>query len=257
LNLIWLAPLLLAAILFAAAVERIIPFEPAWNGARDELGRDLAHAVVNQTINLASVASIPLFAFLHPWASVWPAAWPLWAQVVFAVILADAGITLAHYASHRLSLLWRVHAVHHALTRLYAFNGLMKHPLHQAIEIAAGGAVLVLLGMPPLIGLLVAFAVAVQLLLQHSNADMRIGPLAWLLAVAPVHRRHHLRTTSVGVNFGLFTNVWDHLLGTADVAAGAPVGRDEVGMAERSDYPRGYIAQLAEPFAPEPREARL
>jgi sterol desaturase/sphingolipid hydroxylase (fatty acid hydroxylase superfamily) len=249
LGLFWLAPLLAAAILFAALVEQVIPYEAAWNGSRGDLGRDLGHALVNQAINITAVASIPLFAFLHPWPSLWPGSWPLWIQVLMAVVVADAGITLAHYASHRLGWLWPIHAVHHSLARLYAFNGLMKHPLHQAIEIGAGGAVLVLFGMPPLVGLLLAFAVAIQLLLQHSNADMRIGPFAWLLAVATVHRHHHRRTDGLGVNFGLFTNLWDHLLGTADVAAAARVGAGEVGLVDRPDYPRTYVAQLVEPFA--------
>jgi len=48
------------------------------------------------------------------------------------------------------------------------------------------------------------------------------------------------------VNFGLFTNVWDHLLGT--FRAG-PTPRDgQVGIAGRFDYPGGYLAQLVEPF---------
>ena len=59
-------------------------------------------------------------------------------QLLLALPVADLGITLVHYASHRLPLLWRLHAVHHSVTRMYGFNGLMKHPLHQAAE-AVGG----------------------------------------------------------------------------------------------------------------------
>jgi sterol desaturase/sphingolipid hydroxylase (fatty acid hydroxylase superfamily) len=255
-SLFWLGPLLMAAIGFAAGVEQIIPFEPTWNRGQGDSARDLTHAVVNQAINLSSVAIIPVFGFLHPWGSVWPNAWPLAAQLLLAVIVADAGISLAHYFSHRWPWLWRFHAVHHSLNRMYAFNGLMKHPVHQAIEIASGGALLVILGMPPLVGLLLAFAVAVQLLLQHSNADMRIGPLAWLLAIAPVHRRHHRRAAEAyGVNFGLFTNLWDHLLGTADVGQAARVGPGDLGIEDWPDYPQSYAAQVARPFARAPLEA--
>lgn len=106
--------------------------------------------------------------------------------------MADLGITLAHYVSHRAEWLWRLHAVHHSVERMYGFNGLMKHPLHQAIETAAGTAPLVVVGMPLDVGALLGFAVAIQLLLQHSNVDMRAGPLAYLWAVAPGHRHHHL-----------------------------------------------------------------
>ena len=54
----------------------------------------------------------------------------------------------------------------------------MKHPLHQAVELIAGTTPLVLMGMGHDTAWLLAFAVSVQFLLQHSNVDMQIGPLA-------------------------------------------------------------------------------
>lgn len=243
LSLFWLAPLLLVAVAFATAVERVIPYQHAWNRGPGELRRDIAHAVVNLAI------IIFLTLVVRPGHVLWPRALPLWAQLLFAILVADAGITLAHYLSHRFAWLWRFHAPHHEMTRMYGFNGLIQHPAHQAFEILLGGGFLVMLGMPHEVGLLVSFAVVVQLLLQHSNADMRIGPFAWLLAVAPVHRRHHRREfDAYGVNFGLFTNIWDHLLGVADVGRQAPVGQDDLGLAD-PDYPKTYLAQVAQPFA--------
>ena len=162
--------------------------------------------------------------------------------------MADLGITLAHYASHRIAALWRLHAVHHAVKRMYGFNGLLKHPLHQAIELTAGVAPLVLMGMPQNIAWLLAFAVAIQLILQHSNVDMKIGPLVYIWAVAPAHRHHHLASQTDGdVNFGLFTSLWDHLLGTFRSGADTPRA-GEIGVFGRPDYPKGYLLQLMEPF---------
>ena len=47
-----------------------------------------------------------------------------------------------------------------------------------------------------------SLAVAVQLLLQHSNADYRIGPLKHVLALNEGHRFHHLKCAGIGdVNF--------------------------------------------------------
>ncbi len=62
------------------------------------------------------------------------------------------------------------------MERLYGFNGLMKHPMHQSVEALAGLAPLLLVGMPVDVVVLLAFAIGIQLLLQHSNVDMRIGP---------------------------------------------------------------------------------
>lgn len=245
----WCLPLLLAAALvLSAAAERLVPYERVWNRSHDDMGRDLIHAAVNETLIALSVLALPIVAGLMPHFDLWPSAWPLWGQLGFAILVADAGITLAHFASHRIKGLWPLHAVHHSVERMYGFNGLLKHPLHQAIELTAGVAPLVLIGMPQEVAWLLAFAVAVQLILQHSNVDMRIGPLIYVWAVAPAHRHHHLASQTDGdVNFGLFTSLWDHLLGTFRHGGDTP-GAGEIGVFGRPDYPTEYMRQLIEPF---------
>jgi sterol desaturase/sphingolipid hydroxylase (fatty acid hydroxylase superfamily) len=106
-------------------------------------------------------------------------------QLLLAIALADLGITLVHYASHRSPLLWRLHAVHHSVTRLYGFNGLMKHPMHQLLETLGGTLPLLLLGLPVEVASLLAFSVSIQLLLQHSNVDMHVAAGAMC---SPGHR---------------------------------------------------------------------
>lgn len=245
---IWLAGLLLPAIALSFIAERIAPFEENWKHSKGDTTRDTLHAVINELTNAASIAAIPILAAMTHGFDVWPGEWPLWAQLVMTILIADFGITMAHYASHKIEALWRLHAVHHSVERMYGFNGLMKHPLHQAIELTAGTTPLLLMGMPLEIGALLGFAAAIQLLLQHSNTDMRVGPLIYLWAVAPGHRHHHLAHKVKGdVNFGLFTMLWDHLLGT--FVKDRPQPRDgELGVAGRPDYPVGYSAQLVEPF---------
>ena len=126
-------------------------------------------------------------------------------------------VSVAHYYSHRWHWLWRIHARHHSVERLYGLNGLMKYPLHQGVEAFAGTAPLLLMGILVEVALLLAFAIVIQLLLQHSNVDIRIGPLRQVLVLAPIHRFHHRKGAGIGdVNLGLFTTLWDRfLLGTA------------------------------------------
>lgn len=244
-----LAPLLVVAILVSFLAERLAPYEPEWNEDHGDSGRDVLHALVNEASYGLSLALVPALTLLAPFPGLWPHAWPLALQVLMAILVADAGITLAHYLSHKVEWLWRFHAVHHSVQRLYGFNGLMKHPIHQAIETTAGATPLILIGMPLEVGMLLGFAVAIQLLLQHSNVDMRIGPLRHVLALAPVHRFHHQRDGHVGdVNFGLFTTLWDRALGTVAYDPERPVRRGDVGIRDRPDYPVAYAAQLVEPF---------
>ncbi|GAA2430040.1 sterol desaturase family protein [Actinomadura vinacea] len=247
----WLLALLGGAVACSFAAERLLPYENAWNTPQDDDRRDAAHAIVNETLTLGSVAALPLLAALIPGNGIWPNGWPFALQVLAAIVVADAGITLVHYASHKIGWLWRLHAVHHSVRRCYGFNGLMKHPLHQALETAVGVTPLLIAGLPLDVATALALAVAVQLLLQHSNVDYRIGPLKHLLALNEGHRFHHLKWAGIGdVNFGLFTLIWDHALRTYSYDPRRRFTTDDLGMAAKPHYPDGYLAQLTEPFKP-------
>lgn len=243
-----------AAIAVSFIAEAWLPYERDWNRSHRDRLRDALHAVVNEGLNCLGILVIPLSAALLPEAGLWPHHWPLALQLLAAIIVADLGITLMHYASHRVGALWRLHAVHHSVKRMYGFNGLMKHPLHLGCEALAGTLPLLLLGMPERVAALLALAITLQLLLQHSNVDMRIGALRHLFAWAPVHRFHHMKYGRAGdVNFALFLSVWDRLLGTA-FHSDYPMRGDDLGIGSRPDYPDAYLAQLAEPFRESPSQ---
>lgn len=240
------------AILVSFLAERLLPYNPDWNREHGDVGRDLAHAIANEGAQLVNLLILPFLAATMAVGDLWPHAWPFVLQVLFAVLVLDFGITMAHWASHRVSLLWRFHAVHHSVERMYGFNGLMKHPLHQLIETSAGALPLLLLGLPAPVAAVATFCVATQLLLQHSNVDMRTGPLKYVVAVSEVHRFHHRKWPGEGdVNFGLFFAVWDHLLGTFHYEERARrFVSSELGIGAEPGYPRAYLQQLWQPFRP-------
>lgn len=235
----------LVGISFAA--ERMAPYEPTWNHQRNDARRDLAHVLVNECTLIASLVLLTKVGLTD--RAPWPDQLPIVVQIAFSVLVLDVGISLAHFASHRSATLWRFHAVHHSVPRFYNLNGLMKHPLHQMIEATAGMLPLLALGIPSSIATASTALVAAQLLLQHSNVDMRLGRVGDWLALAPGHRQHHLADAERGdVNFGLFLLVWDRLLGTYSPPGAADVRDGDLGVAGRPDYPVRYLAQLAEPF---------
>ncbi|TDR43763.1 sterol desaturase/sphingolipid hydroxylase (fatty acid hydroxylase superfamily) [Pseudomonas brenneri] len=245
----WLLAVFALAIGVSFIAELCLPYEPQWNRPLGDRRRDVLHALVNESLNALGLLALPLLTAWLAIEGAWPRAWSLWAQLLLAIVIADAGITLMHYASHRIAALWRLHAVHHSVQRLYGFNGLMKHPLHQMLEATAGLLPLILLGIPVEVAMLLALAIAVQLLLQHSNVDMRLGPLRWVFAWAPVHRFHHMKYGRAGdVNFGLFFNLWDWLLGTAFYTEDYRMGEGDLGIGSRPDFPVDYLGQLRDPF---------
>ncbi|BBP72407.1 hypothetical protein PHLH6_44110 [Pseudomonas sp. Seg1] len=246
---LWLLPLFIAALAVSFIAEWALPYEVYWNRAAGDRRRDILHALVNEALSALGLLALPGLVVVLAIDGVWPRGWPLWLQLGLAIVIADAGISLMHYASHRVSWLWRLHAVHHSVERLYGFNGLMKHPLHQLLEASAGLLPLLVLGIPLQVATLLAFAIAIQLLLQHSNVDMRLGFLRWIFAWAPLHRFHHMKYGRAGdVNFGLFFTVWDWLLGTGFYTEDYRIGQGDLGIGSRPDFPRDYVAQLLDPF---------
>ncbi|MCE7999955.1 MAG: sterol desaturase family protein [Rhodobiaceae bacterium] len=245
----WLFLLAMAFVALAFLLERLVPYDAAFNESYGDRTRDFYHAIVNETANVAGVLSVPLLAAFISLPSIWPHLLPLWQQLVMAILIADVGITLAHFASHRIEALWRLHAVHHSVKRMYGFNGLMKHPLHQLIETVAGTTPLLLMGVSQEVFSLLIVAVILQLLLQHSNVAYFSGPLKYLLAINVVHRFHHLKTADEGdVNFGLFTSLTDFFLGTAYYDKRRVIASDDLGIGDQPNYPKGYLSQLLQPF---------
>jgi sterol desaturase/sphingolipid hydroxylase (fatty acid hydroxylase superfamily) len=245
----YLIAVIAAGVAISFGAERLLPYEEEWNTPVEDSGRDTIHAFVNETMILLSVAIIPVLALVTPFPAGWPSGLPFVVQVLLSVLVADFGITVIHLASHKIGWMWRLHAVHHSVKRSYGLNGLMKHPLHQTLEMAGGVLPLILLGIPTTVASALAVAVAIQLLLQHSNVDYRVGPARRILALNEGHRFHHLKWAGIGdVNFGLFTLTWDHLFGTFSFDAERRFTSDDLGMAAKPNYPTSYVRQLIEPF---------
>jgi sterol desaturase/sphingolipid hydroxylase (fatty acid hydroxylase superfamily) len=248
-SLIWMAPLLGVTVGLSLLMERVLPYEPLWNEGHDDTGKDVAHGVVYELSNLTAFLMLPLITMLEPWRGIWPSGLPVAAQLLIAIVIADFCMTMIHYQSHRVGFLWRLHAVHHGVHRLYGFNGFVRHPLHQSLDLAVGTLPLVLAGLPLPVAALLGFAISVQLLVQHSNVDYALGPFRHILAVGPAHRLHHVNWAGEGdVNFGLFFTVWDRLLGTLRLDSDRVPRAGDVGIEDRPDFPQRYVTQLVAPF---------
>jgi sterol desaturase/sphingolipid hydroxylase (fatty acid hydroxylase superfamily) len=248
-SFLWICFLFGVAVALSLLTEWILPYEQSWNRAHADAGKDVAHGVIYEVANITAILLLPLVTMLVPSRSLWPSNLPLGIQLLIAIISADFSMTMVHYWSHRLRWLWRLHAVHHGVHRLYSFNGLVRHPLHQMLDLAVGTMPLVLVGLPVEVAVLLAFAISVQLLVQHSNIDYSLGPFQKFLAVGPVHRLHHVNWIGRGdVNFGLFFTLWDSLLGTLQLSSEREPSVGDIGIQDHRDFPQHYMTQLVLPF---------
>ena len=174
----WLFLLLLAVIGMSFLMERVLPYEGIWNQTHNDMGKDVAHGIVYETVNLITFfVFILISSVLLPEWSVWPQSLPIVVQFLLAILIVDGTMTMIHFWSHRIGCLWRLHAIHHGVHRLYGFNGLVRHPLHQLLDIVVGTLPLVLIGLPVPVAVLLGFAIALQLIVQHANVDYALGPV--------------------------------------------------------------------------------
>lgn len=245
-----LAPLVSAAgIACVALLERFQPYEPAWLEDHDDTRVDIVHAFTSLTLIFMTSEVVRLLLPFLPMAQLWPAQWPMWAQVLLAGAIIDFGLWFMHWLSHKSTFFWRLHALHHSSERLYWLNGERRHPLSAIALGTPGVTVAVLVGAPPAaIGCWMAM-VSVHLAFQHANLDYTLGPLRRLLSVAEIHRWHHKREYEDSqVNFGEFWLVWDHLFGTF-YSDKVGVTKGEVGLREEH-MPLSYLGQMVWPWKP-------
>lgn len=245
-----------SAALLCIIGERLMPYTPAWNAAQGDITTDLSHTVVSMMALpelmraglMAGVAAIAGAATtIVPW-SIWPADWPMPAQLVVALLLTELGAYWTHRWMHTHPLLWRLHATHHSAPRLYWLNAGRFHPLDVVLSFALQLPVLVLLGAPPPVIALFLIVTGVHGLFQHANLDVRLGPLNWVFSMAELHRWHHARSgPGARANYGANLIVWDVVFGTRYLPADRPPPT-RIGFDGDATFPTRWWAQVASPF---------
>ncbi|MBI4030090.1 MAG: sterol desaturase family protein [Proteobacteria bacterium] len=241
----------LAASLFA--LERWAPFEPEWNRDDGQTFANIAHTLTSkgtvQTLVIFS-AVIGVAAYLTPASEpgygVWPRHWPMAAQVALGVVVAEFGLYWGHRIAHEWPPLWRFHAIHHSVTRLWIINTGRFHFIDSLKSIVLGMSILLALGAPMEVFVWLSAITAFIGMMTHCNVDMRFGLLSWVFNTPGLHRWHHSRDIREGNrNYSENIMLWDHLFGTFFNPAGRrpPV---DIGIAEY--MPPGFLAQLAWPF---------
>jgi len=269
------AALLSQALTFVVVwtLEQALPHCHRWQQPQDDRATDALHLAVSMAISVAVLRFLRTMAAPHvaaqltralpqssllatlaqlvgaqPVVATWPHAWPLWAQLSLALLLAELGAYASHRALHTWDRLWPLHAVHHSALRLYFLNASRNHPLDMLISVTATFLPLVFLGMNQTAFALFSVFTSTHLLLQHSNIEQRTGPLSWILATADAHRWHHSRRRAeADANYGQVLMIWDVLFSTRRVSQVLPPPT-AVGFEGDADYPRGYLGQLLAPF---------
>lgn len=178
----------LALALSLFALERWLPFEPAWLENDEQMPADLAHTLLSKGVVQALVlmgAVIGIGGDVAP-GRYWPSHWPLVLQVVIGLVVIEFGLYWAYRLARHWPLLWRFHAVHHSVKRLWFFNTGRFHLLY---SLALGVPMLWLVGAPGLLIIWVSAITAFIGILTDVNMDVRCGPLNYLFNTSQLRQK--------------------------------------------------------------------
>jgi len=259
-------------VLAVCVTEQICPAQRRPVLARGHL-LDFCYAVfyalfVVPLIVLLGAGFAGLLARLEPWL-VLPRVpgVPGWCFVGLAVLGIDAVDWLAHLGNHRITALWRLHAVHHSQEELSILTTYRAHPLvHVTFLLSAVPILAVAANTATPAAVLTAYACLGAL--PHANVRWTYGRAGRILVSPAYHRIHHSATGRLDINLGTVFAVWDVLSRRAVFPA--PAGADrmviETGLRGRpvpveQSGPRIHLgrimlSQLAEPFTSTRTETR-
>jgi sterol desaturase/sphingolipid hydroxylase (fatty acid hydroxylase superfamily) len=215
--------------------ERIWPARPVdrWRDLKLDMlsfvfalavNRGCTHVVRSLVGDVTPVALQPAVHYLQSLPSA--------AKILMAIFIVDFIIYWIHRAQHCFDVLWRTHAWHHSIEQMYWFAGFRTSFLHSLIYNIPQVVIPVTLfhltpaeaGIGYSIGLLIQFW-------EHTNLNVNVGALKWLIITPAYHRIHHSATVHRGKNLGTTFSLWDRMFGTyvdpAKVADSFPLGLGE------------------------------
>ena len=263
----YLYPIALLVIsLFVMALEYFFP-KREQKQLREDFWSDLIHLVFNG--HFLGVVLFGLAAnFVLPLVDEWLVSidmidrvyrnaaqpWPLWLQVVVALVVIDFVQWSVHNLLHRVPFLWEFHKTHHSVKDgemdwIVAFR-------FQWTEVVVYKSILYLplayFGFHPTAVLIHAIFGTLIGHLNHANIDWDWGPLKYVLNSPNMHIWHHdyegdLDTT---VNYGIIFSTWDWIFGTAKMPSKDP---EHIGFPGVEEFPRDFFTQAlwpAQQFAP-------
>jgi len=244
--------------LVVAPLERLLPFSRDWLEGGNDTSVDIImffhqalwNGFAQYFVNV--VLLVGLIAAIEPYGhDLWPSTWPAIVQVFLFILLKDFFRYWFHRALHEVPFLWRFHAAHHSVERLYWLNGIRSHPVEAIGQVVFYALPFALLQPSAEI---VMVAVLMQLtigIFQHANIDLKLGFWEYVFSIGDNHRYHHYPDKAVGdSNYGGEFIIWDIVFGTFHKVKGERP-HDKIGIGTAPHYPMTMAGLMIAPFIPD------
>ncbi|OQW58608.1 MAG: hypothetical protein BVN28_11430 [Nitrospira sp. ST-bin4] len=236
-------------------LEVRMPYRASWKPSGKEVAEDSAFLALVHVVWPKLLSIGVAFALFELWTgrdwlsyAIWPREWPIPLQAIAMALVVDSTRYWLHRISHEWEPLWRFHAVHHSPHRLYTLNVGRFHPIDKSLQFLLDALPFIVMGVPPAVLSLYFVFYAVNGFFQHSNVDIKLGLLNYLMSGPELHRWHHsMIKEESNHNYGNHLIVWDWLFGTRYLPSDREV--KALGLVNRR-YPTGFMQQMAAPFYP-------
>jgi len=182
-------------------------------------------AIGSLVVRLMGMLAVPLLAVAtalwteaNSWGLLHFVNFPTWVEILIAVVLLDMAIYGQHVASHKITMLWHFHRMHHADVDIDLTTGARFHPIEIALSMLYKIVIVLILGPSP--EAVVIFEVLLNGSAMFNHANFKL-PLALdrvirMIFVTPdMHRIHHsVIHRETDSNYGFALSIWDRIYGT-------------------------------------------
>jgi sterol desaturase/sphingolipid hydroxylase (fatty acid hydroxylase superfamily) len=178
---------------------------------------------------------------------------PVWVAGILSFVILDFIVWFEHLVSHKWSILWRIHRMHHADNGFDVTTALRFHPLEIVLSMIWKIMIIAVLGAPAVAVLVFEIVLNGMAMFNHSNVklptwlDQLIRPI---LVTPDMHRVHHSSDRNeTDSNYGFNFSFWDRIFMT--YSHEPKLGHDgiEIGLKEyRGPKSSNLIWALLLPF---------
>lgn len=228
-----------------------------WSHAVSNLGLGAINAAAAAAVFGAALLAVTEWARRQPFGLLHWVDLPIWLEWTLGLAVFDLWMYVWHVLNHKVPVLWRFHAVHHADREVDATTALRFHTGEIVLSSIARLAVLPLAGLTMEQLLLYETLLLPVILFHHGNVGIPArldAGLRWIIPTPRMHWVHHSNwRPETDSNYGSLLSVWDRLFGTLRLRSN-PVEL-ELGLIEDVDEWRWRTLRgmLARPFHGRPR----
>ena len=234
-------------------LEKKMPYHQSWKPNVGDIKIDglyflLIQSVLPQLLVWFATLSIIRFIGLNYFQSIniWPSKWSTASQEVLLIFVSDFLRYWLHRFYHTIPFLWRFHAVHHSVQKMYWLNTARFHPFEKATQFLMDTFPFMLLGVSEKVIALHLIVYGVNGFFQHSNINLRLGWFNYIISSPELHRWHHSKKIDESNNnYGNNVSVWDLLFGTFFFPKNNTV--QDLGLINRA-YPQNFTKQMVSPL---------